>query len=141
MKTKYYVNREKKTVVAVIRDCKDDLCDYVESHLKRDGNQMLVLSFGGGMDKLYLKDKYVGTARCDDEDNFDEEKGKKLAAQRASLKYEEDRSRKMSSFASVVSDMLCNMTLEQVDRANEEFRRLGQTLEEFGVPLEKMNVR
>lgn len=139
MKTKYYVNREKKTVVAVITDCKDDLCDYVESHMKRDGNQMLWLSYasGGGIDKLYLRDKYVGTARCDDEDNFDEEKGKKLAVQRASLKYEDDRLKKMSAFASVVSDMFCNMTLEQVDRANEEFGRLGQTLEELGVQLEK----
>lgn len=88
----YYVNREKKTVVAVIR-CDigtplyifDRMFDRFESV---NGNRNLLdVHFDNfHIENAFINERYVGVARCHEGDIFDEEFGKKLALARARAK-------------------------------------------------------
>lgn len=88
----YYVNREKKTVVAVIK-CDvltplyilDKVFDKFEN---ANGNHnLLEMSFDNRHVKnVLINERYVGIAKCHDSDTFDEEFGKKLALARAKFK-------------------------------------------------------
>lgn len=88
----YYVNREKRTVVAVIKcsagapmNILDGVFDKFEN---MNGNKNLLEV---GFDNFYIKNafvdnRYVGIAKCREGDIFDEEFGKKLALARAKAK-------------------------------------------------------
>ena len=88
----YYVNREKKTVVAVIR-CNvftplyilDRVLDKFEN---ANGNHnLLKMSFDyRHVSNAYINERYVGIAKCHEGDTFNEEFGKKLALARAKAK-------------------------------------------------------
>lgn len=97
---KYFVNKEKKTVVAkfentsVLTD-KDIWEKYIANHIYKT-----ISKTKGGID-LYLNDKYYkfiedaikqndfyyGIAKCADTDTFDAEKGKEIAKKRLLKKY------------------------------------------------------
>lgn len=88
----YYVNREKKTVVAVIK-CEPStpilILDKVFDKLENaNGNHNLMeMHFDNYyMSKAFINERYVGIAKCHDSDIFDEEFGKKLALARAKAK-------------------------------------------------------
>ena len=88
----YYVNREKKTVVAVIQ-CDvliplyilDKVFDKFEN---ANGNHnLLEMSFDDcHIRNAFINERYIGIARCHNGDTFDEEFGKKLALARAKAK-------------------------------------------------------
>ena len=88
----YYVNRDKKTVVAVI-ECDTGTPLYIFDRMfdkfeNMNGNKNLLdIHF----DNFYIKnafinERYVGVAKCHEHDAFDEEFGKKLALARAKAK-------------------------------------------------------
>lgn len=88
----YYVNREKKTVVAVIKSdastplyILDRVFDKFEN---ANGNHnLLEMSFDNcHIRDAFINDRYVGIAKCHEGDTFDEELGKKLALARAKVK-------------------------------------------------------
>lgn len=78
---KYFINKEKGIIVAVLEDCKDDFHDYM---LTKDR------AFSIWNECCPMREKYVGKAKCCSSDNFDEEYGKELARTRLLLKYYED---------------------------------------------------
>ena len=88
----YYVNRDKKTVVAVIK-CKIGtpvgIFERVSKKLQRangNKNTLDIRSDYFNSLNVYINDHYVGIAKCHDGDTFDEEFGKKLALARAKVK-------------------------------------------------------
>jgi len=88
----YYVNREKKTVVAVIM-CNDFIPFYILDKVFdkfEDGNgnhNLLKMSFDyRHAHNALVNERYVGVAKCHESDTFDEEFGKKLALARAKAK-------------------------------------------------------
>ena len=88
----YYVNRDKKTVVAVIK-CKIGtpvgIFDKVVKKLQKANGNKNVLDVRGDYFKsqnVYINERYVGVAKCHEHDVFDEEFGKKLALARAEAK-------------------------------------------------------
>lgn len=88
----YYVNRDKKTVVAVI-ECDaltplyilDNVFDKFENG---NGNHnLLEMNFDNyHVRNAFVNERYVGVAKCHDSDTFDEKFGKKLALARAKTK-------------------------------------------------------
>lgn len=83
MRMQYCVNEEKRTVVATVVDCE---CDVIRK-VRRKLNNRFGESFLFHGDKSYLPEKFVGRAKCCDEDVFDAEYGRRLAASRAMDKY------------------------------------------------------
>ena len=84
----YYVNREKKTVVAVIR-CDYETPLYIFDRVTDKLNKTDVISIGFenfNIKNALINERYVGVARCHESDTFDEEFGKKLALARAKAK-------------------------------------------------------
>lgn len=88
----YYVNRDKKTVVAVIK-CKIGtsvgIFERVSKKLQRmygNKNTLDIRSDYFNSLNVYINDHYVGIAKCHENDIFDEEFGKKLALARAKAK-------------------------------------------------------
>lgn len=88
----YYVNREKKTVVVVIKSDAltplyiiDRVFDKFEN---ANGNHnLLEMSFDNcHVRNAFINDRYVGIAKCREGDTFDEEFGKKLALAKAKVK-------------------------------------------------------
>ena len=85
--TKYYVNKDKRTVVCTIECNEFDAIDYVEN------SQVLALYYGGADPKhtyshALMPTKFVGIAKCSTEDVFDEHIGRLLAFNRAKSKYD-----------------------------------------------------
>ena len=78
---KYIVNKDNKTVTAVIRNCAEDLVSYL------DRNQFILST----RDKkfLTLKKAYLGVAKCSENDEFNIEIGKTIASKRAAKSYRE----------------------------------------------------
>ena len=88
----YYVNHEKKTVVAVIK-CKYGapvgIFERVSKKFQEANGKKNVLDIRTDyFNKLnvYVNDHYVGIAKCHKSDTFNEEFGKKLALARAEAK-------------------------------------------------------
>lgn len=90
---RYYVNEEKRTVVAAVEDTQFDAvdaiikrCPYFEAEdaikFSEDGEAYL----GLGLEKALMEDKYSAKAKCHPEDKFDVEKGKEIAAERLNAK-------------------------------------------------------
>lgn len=78
---KYFINKEKGIIVAVLEDCKDDFFYYM---LTKDPAVPI------SEECPLMREKYIGKAKCCSSDNFDEEYGKELARTRLLLKYYED---------------------------------------------------
>lgn len=79
---KYFVNKEKGIVVAVLEKCETDFYFYMRE------NDLGFAPYGSTA--CWMKDKYIGKAKCCSSDDFDEEYGKELARTRLLLRYYED---------------------------------------------------
>ena len=80
---KYHVNKEKGVVVAVLKCDPHEVHDVFCNLLYKHFNQGAIALYG---DKNVIDSRYVGIARCSENDKFDEEFGKKLALARAKVK-------------------------------------------------------
>lgn len=117
---KYFVDKEAGIVKATIDNCDKDVYKLV---LKRVKNPYLfnpVVLY----EVLKLKKKYVGVAKCAPGDVFNEEIGRIMAARRASLKYEKDRTkalhRFMEHFFNLMEIEMDQEEREQVARVRDE---------------------
>jgi hypothetical protein len=86
------VNRDKKTVVAVI-ECDVGTPLYIFDRMfdkfeNKNGNKNLLdVHFDNfNIKNVFVNERYVGVAKCHEHDTFDEEFGKKLALARAKAK-------------------------------------------------------
>lgn len=117
---KYFVDKEAGIVKATIDNCDKDVYKLV---LKRAKNSYLfnpVVLY----EVLKLKKKYVGVAKCAPGDVFNEEIGRIMAARRASLKYEKDRTKALHRF------MEHFFNLMEVEMDQEERERVARVREE-----------
>lgn len=117
---KYFVDKEAGIVKATIDNCDKDVYKLV---LKRVKNPYLfnpVVLY----EVLKLKKKYVGVAKCAPGDVFNEEIGRIMAARRASLKYEKDRTKALHRF------MEHFFNLMEVEIDQEERERVARVREE-----------
>lgn len=101
MKMKYYINKEKRTVVCVGDNCENDALTTVT---KRDG--ILAISVRYLMDrrgkKVWMKNRFVGKAYCAEDDEWDEEIGKSLAKERMLNAYVLAKVKKMNEITYIL---------------------------------------
>lgn len=91
---KFFENKEKKTVVAVLYVDKDVAVDEAMSMLNKSANGAFDATTWFVTSKsLAVKDKFVGIAKCCDTDEYDYEKGCELAKLRAVRAYAKERAR------------------------------------------------
>jgi hypothetical protein len=81
---KYYVDEPKRTVAAVLEDCELDAVDVIS---RKIGYINEYLSSDLSVDKYTLPKRFVGIAKCDPRDTFNETEGKKIAKKRCLDKY------------------------------------------------------
>ena len=82
----YFVNEEKKVVVAKIVGCSDGLaCDMCRKGFPPIPN-------------FEINDTFIGKAKCSPDDTFDEETGKKIAFKRAYKKYVMAKKKTVAAF-------------------------------------------
>ena len=93
---KYYINEEKRTVVAVIESNIFEVSFLFENAMREFMNVVKNAPiFDPVIDKnYYIKNRYVGIAKCSPNDIFDVEFGKQLALQRAKIKKTSDIEKK-----------------------------------------------
>lgn len=117
---KYFVDKEAGIVKATIDNCDKDVYKLI---LKKTKNPYLfnpVVLY----EVLKLKKKYVGVAKCAPGDVFNEKIGRIMAARRASLKYEKDRTKALHRF------MEHFFNLVEVEMDQEERERVARVREE-----------
>lgn len=83
-KIKYFVNEKKRVVVAVLEG---DYIDLAACNLFEKNGIANLTNDVYFNPKNRMKNKYIGTARCHEDDEFDVEIGKELAKKRALVKY------------------------------------------------------
>ena len=81
---KYYINEEKRTVTAVMEVNEDAIFDYLD---KKWNINLYFSKESKELKALYMPTKFVGVARCVEEDVFDPNIGKRIAREKALNKY------------------------------------------------------
>lgn len=117
---KYFVDKEAGIVKATIDNCDKDVYKLVLKRAKNPHFFNPVVLY----EVLKLKKKYVGVAKCAPGDVFNEEIGRIMAARRASLKYEKDRTKALHRF------MEHFFNLMEVEMDQEERERVARVREE-----------
>ena len=79
----YKINKEKRVIVCTVTDCTHIATGRIYKYAKHYMYEYADI----------IKDKYVGVAKCSPEDEWDEEKGKRLALIRAKRKRSKDINR------------------------------------------------
>ena len=113
----YKVNRENDVCTAIICDC---ALDAVKEFYKQTQYDLALKK----PELFIMDDKFVGTARCSPEDEFNERIGKNLAFQRAYEKYLKQKKRILLDISDYIdrrSEIIQNYTKE-----NKKFKRLGE---------------
>lgn len=120
MKTEYIINKEKRTVVCIISgvsyQLKHDLQKQLTSQQSKEFEWLINTIFNNP--NLQLKKQYIGIAKCNEADTFDEKTGKVLAARRATLKYEIDKTNKLN-FVFQQLKLLFKTALDKQSRKEE----------------------
>lgn len=117
---RYDVDRSKRTVTATIEGCESDLFRWV---IKRFGSIDLSPKLAIALEEysrksLDIPNSFVGKAVCAEEDEFDVETGKILAARRAQEKYEKVRMRVLEEVTTAAIRALIEMNMKQNKRYN-----------------------
>lgn len=115
MKIKYFINKEEKTVVCVLENCKYDFINF----LSRVDNPLIDISTNL---EYLMPFSFHGRARCAEGDEWNEEYGKKLAYHRAKNAHDKCLFNK------------CNKLMTYLDKKADE---LADTLALFGHKLSR----
>ena len=86
----YKVNKEKKTVTAIMSDVSEKALEAVN---RMGYEQSFLYADGMGTSLLIIPDKLIATVHCAKEDVFDEDVGKKLAKKKVLRKFDRERSK------------------------------------------------
>lgn len=111
----YYINSEKGIVTAVMTDTSDDAISFVDSFTNKKNGGFLTLCIPHIYKRYQMPDKFVGTAKCAPEDEFDEDYGIRLA-----------RKRCLSQYRKVRYQVIKRMMKEIRDCVNEAERIAGK---------------
>lgn len=83
---KFVVNEEKKTVVCIYDDCKYDFINFINSNCEFEAFPYHVYNDKNGMKNLYdrmiMPNRFVGVAKCGENDEWDEKIGRLIAFSR-----------------------------------------------------------
>ena len=117
---RYNVDRSKRTVTATIEDCESDLFRWVVKRFGTIGysSKLATTLEEYSRKSLDIPDSFVGKAVCAEEDEFDVETGKILAARRAQEKYEKARMRVLEEVTTNAIRALIEMNMKQNKRYN-----------------------
>lgn len=112
----YYIDEEKRTVVAVMKDCEYDAIDILEKmgirRIKRDGYNM---------NKFMINPIYRGKAKCAPDDIWDEEEGMRIARNRMLENYYLARTRALVRAEEVLMTMMDELG-SRIDYSDKRYR-------------------
>ena len=97
----YYINKSKGTVVCKKTNCEFDIVDLMD-HISRNPCIPSEMS----IKEVLLRKEYVGKAKCNPEDKWNEEIGMEIARKRMLVKYYADKAVKMEVYESLYNDYL-----------------------------------
>ena len=100
---KYFINEKEKVVVAVMEDTTFDVENLLFS------KRVALPSIFYDKEAYWLKDKYVGIARCHKDDEFDLFLGKEIAKKRLLFNYYEDFTKKLYRYKKDVNERIENI--------------------------------
>ena len=89
---KYFVNEDKRQVIAVLENTKWDACNKIEK-MMADTEFCLVI-----VNKYLMPNQFKVTVTCDPRDEFDVEIGKKIAKQRLLKNYYASLDKRVDKF-------------------------------------------
>lgn len=125
----YFIDEEKRTVKAVIRDVKYDA--YL-ALIKIYGGKLNVEEFVP-RETLYMNSTYTGTATCHELDEFDIEKGKTIARKHAIAKYNNAKARRLQRFVTAID----KYTDEVKDLLSYTKKKEERTLDQLAILEDK----
>ena len=120
----YHIDEEKRTVVARLIDCEDDLIDQIANATWQFSEYFPTAS---GCKDYFMPDEYVGIAKCDPRDIFDVEKGKEIAKARCLMKYHDAKYRaaaKAVKRIEEISNILNGILEKQANIVDDKFNDL-----------------
>lgn len=125
---KFFVNEEKRTVVAIVDEC---LSDFRNRISKNPFFRILYVvdDYKGG-EWTFMNESYKGIAKCHPNDVFDVEIGKEIAKNRALRKYYSDLRLKYSRFFDMldeiadVEDKNYDMIIDRIENLDADFSEL-----------------
>lgn len=81
------VNEKKKTVTVILKDCEYDAMNAILARYKFADD--LDINYFGDLllNATMMPKKFVGVAKCRDEDTFDEKEGRRIASKKAMEKH------------------------------------------------------
>lgn len=100
-KIRYYIDEEKRTVVAVMDDCEYDAIDVLQKMGIRK-----ITHDGYNMDKFMMNTSYRGKAKCSPDDEWNEEYGMALARNRMLENYYRGRSMALMKAETILQGIL-----------------------------------
>ncbi len=126
---KFYINREKRTVICVIPKTALLLEDFIENNFNfSDINIIDAITFSKNGEKaMRMPSYFMGKAKCSNEDEWDEELGKLIAFSRAKDKCYKSFFRRANNLVQAIDARLTNMI--------ETFNLFGQKLDDKHIQL------
>ena len=121
---KFYVNKEKRTIVCVIPNTHFAVCKFIEDNFQfPDINFDYSISNWNNHNtkELLMPHSFSGRAVCAEEDEWDEELGRMIAFSRAKNKFYKAFFKRANSFINLVDRRLGDMV--------EIFNNMGEKLE------------
>lgn len=124
----YHIDEEKRTVVARLIECKEDLINQIENATRYFPEFDLSYTIFHKNYKDYkIPDEFIGIAKCDPRDIFDVEKGKEIAKARCLMKYHDAKYRAAARAVKRVeeiSNILNDILDRQADIVDDKFNDL-----------------
>ncbi len=138
MKKDYIVNPENKVVISHVNTNEDIGYGSIYNECSKDNNNCKDITFQfidllmTDYPKLDILEyyKYKGVARCDEFDKFDEKIGKKIAGNKAELKYEIDMVKKYERLATIFKQAASDMYTLEIKHL-EKIKKLKEEIKEY----------
>ena len=126
---RFYVDEDARTIVCVIPNTREMVLDFIYEHFRWSD-----IDFYGASDykldnKLKMPNSFMGKAVCADEDEWDEELGRKIAFSRAKDKCYKSFFKRANLFVQMI-DMRLGDALEMFNTFGEKLATKKQTLED-----------
>lgn len=117
---KFIVQSEKKMVICILENTKFDAREFIDDF--KNGDPTCLTNYIYDRKLVTMPNKFIGIAKCADEDEFDEEFGKRLAFHRAKEKRDK---------------CLFKILQKVIDRVNQELEDFVAYADKYGEHLSK----
>lgn len=126
---KFIVNPEKRTVVCIIEHTRHKCVDFINFNMPE------YVYLGQIVKKGWMPDRFVGIARCGENDEWNEDFGRELAYRRAKEKFNRSFFKHANSVLNDLDDALDNLAVAingYGTKANENHMLLDDLLDGLG---------